>query len=269
MKNLLTRGLTGIFFVAIIIATLLNLYSTLSLFLIISFLGVYEFYTLLKKAGNTPYFIAGLIISIVLFICTSIPNYIPVPFQLYLVIIPLFILFGLKLLFSEREHPITNISITIFPIIYVVLPTALFVRIPLLLGSAYSHQILWGFFILLWSYDTFAYLTGISLGRHKLFERISPKKTWEGLIGGVLFSLISAWLVSKWLQQIGLVHWLVISLIISIIGTLGDLTASMMKRSLNTKDSGTIFPGHGGIIDRFDSFLFAAPSVYLYLAILS
>ena len=269
MKNLLTRGLTGIFFVAIIIVSLLDLYGALSLFLLISFLGVFEFYTILKKSGNNPYSIPGLIIAVLVYVIITIPAYFTIPLPIHLFLIPVIIIFCIKLLFSSREHLILSISFTLFPIIYIVIPAALFVKIPLITNTSYNHQILWGFFILLWSYDTFAYLSGITLGKHKLFEKISPQKTWEGLIGGMLISLVSAWLVSKWFIEIKLIHWIILSLIISTVGTIGDLTASKFKRTLNVKDSGSIFPGHGGILDRFDSFLLAAPSVYLYLALIS
>jgi phosphatidate cytidylyltransferase len=124
-----------------------------------------------------------------------------------------------------------------------------------------------GFFLLLWTNDTGAYLVGSAIGKHRLFERISPKKSWEGFLGGLLLTLLVARLIGGWLGVADTTGWLIIAVIISIAGTAGDLLESMLKRSLELKDSGTILPGHGGFLDRFDSVVVSFPLVYLYIAI--
>lgn len=132
-------------------------------------------------------------------------------------------------------------------------------------GGEYNYQIVLGFFFLLWANDTGAYLVGRKLGRTKLFERISPKKTWEGSIGGGLMGLGIGYMNALLFPDLSLINWLVVALIVLIFGSLGDLVESMFKRSLNIKDSGKLLPGHGGLLDRFDGIFIAAPIVYTYL----
>ncbi len=156
------------------------------------------------------------------------------------------------------------ISQKITGIIYISLPLGLMnslfyfggvdkVRISLILGL----------FILTWTSDVMAYLTGSLFGKHKLFERISPKKTWEGSIGGLLFALVAAFILSIFFTDISLIRWLVIAVVIVISGTLGDLAESLLKRNAGVKDSGKIFPGHGGVLDRLDAVIFATPMVFV------
>jgi len=178
-------------------------------------------------------------------------------------------------LYRHQEKPFDSLAHTLFSILYIAVPFALF---PF---SAFSHTglksilpydqitfspgIVIGFFILLWANDTGAYLIGISLGRHRLMERISPKKSWEGFIGGILVSAVVAWLLSGWFGVVGKINWIIISVIISVAGIYGDLIESMLKRSIGVKDSGNIMPGHGGFLDRFDSAIISFPLVYLFI----
>ncbi len=118
---------------------------------------------------------------------------------------------------------------------------------------------------IIWVNDSFAFLVGKNFGKHKLFPSVSPKKTIEGLLGGLVFSLLTGFFISKYNSDFSTLNWLIIAVIVSIIGTIGDLVESKFKRQANIKDSGNIMPGHGGILDRLDSLLFAAPFVYLYI----
>jgi phosphatidate cytidylyltransferase len=126
-----------------------------------------------------------------------------------------------------------------------------------------------GFLIMLWANDTGAYLSGNFLGRTKLFERHSPKKTWEGFIGGVLISAVAGYIISIYFKDLQWSQWVIMAVLISCFGTLGDLVESMFKRSINVKDSGGILPGHGGLLDRFDGLLLSAPIVYAYLYLIT
>ncbi|MBN2683547.1 MAG: phosphatidate cytidylyltransferase, partial [Bacteroidales bacterium] len=132
----------------------------------------------------------------------------------------------------------------------------------------YSSQVLLGVFIIIWTFDTMAFVFGTALGRYPLFKRISPKKTWEGLIGGAISTGLVVYFISVFFKDIALIQWICIGIIVVIIGTYGDLTQSLMKRSVSLKDSGKIMPGHGGILDRFDSFLLAYPIVFTYLTLI-
>jgi phosphatidate cytidylyltransferase len=137
--------------------------------------------------------------------------------------------------------------------------------------GSYSPWLPLGFFILLWVNDSGAYLVGSSLGRTKLFERVSPKKTWEGMIGGLLATIAVAWVYSKWgmvkqdLVMLSSLHWIIIGVLVSVFGTLGDLVESHLKRTAGVKDSGILIPGHGGVLDRFDGYLLSLPMVYTFV----
>jgi phosphatidate cytidylyltransferase len=165
---------------------------------------------------------------------------------------------------------VNNLAFSIFPIAYITIPLSMLIYLlsPAVTGEdAHWHYVL-AYFVILWSHDTFAYLTGIILGKHKLFEKVSPKKTWEGSIGGLVVGLTAAYVLSLFFTELLLWQWLLAAIIISVTGTLGDLSESLLKRSFHVKDSGTTFPGHGGVLDRFDAVLFSAPSLLCYLLIL-
>jgi phosphatidate cytidylyltransferase len=170
-------------------------------------------------------------------------------------------------LFNNSKHPVVNIGISLLGLVYLVLPFSLlnFFFYPELNYGFPSSSLLIGFFIVIWGNDTFAYLSGMVFGKHKFFERISPKKTWEGTIGGALFGVIAAIVLSILFKDINTFEWIGFALTTIIFGTFGDLFESMMKRTLGLKDSGNIMPGHGGILDRFDSVLVAAPFAYTYI----
>jgi phosphatidate cytidylyltransferase len=166
--------------------------------------------------------------------------------------------------------PFHNIAITLAGIIYIGIPFSMLNGIAypeIKAGQGYSPHILLGMIYMIWANDTGAYIVGRKFGKHKLFERISPNKTWEGSFGGAFFALIGAYIISIFYTDIALIDWLIISLIVIVMGTFGDFVESLLKRSLNIKDSGTILPGHGGILDRFDSIIMAAPFVLLYIVL--
>lgn len=168
-------------------------------------------------------------------------------------------------LYQKDQQPFEQIAKLLLGYLYVIIPFALFTGLGYLLSSEYSFEIPLGFLILIWANDSGAYVFGITLGKNRLFERISPKKSWEGFFGGLIIAGIAAYIISNYFQSIELIHWMVISTIIVVFGTMGDLVESMLKRSKEIKDSGSILPGHGGVLDRFDALFMAAPIVYAYL----
>jgi phosphatidate cytidylyltransferase len=152
--------------------------------------------------------------------------------------------------------------------VFVVLPFGFFYSLGFLVNLDFNYHVPLSFMLMLWASDTGAYLFGRKLGKTKLFERHSPKKTWEGFGGGIFMSVLVAVIISFLFKEIVLPVWVGMAVIIVSLGTLGDLVESMLKRSLDVKDSGTLLPGHGGLLDRFDGLLIAAPMVYVYLYLL-
>lgn len=262
------RTITGFFFVAAIIGSILMGHVWFSLlFFLITLATLIEFYHLIKHQARVDVpVITGTITGALMYVLASLaavqillPKYL-----LLLLVLPLFLF--IYELFRKKETPFLNVSFTLAGIIYVVIPfsTLNFLLNPGLAPDEYHPGNLIVFFVILWTYDTFAYLTGMLLGRHRLFERISPKKSWEGAAGGFLFGLVAAWIIAVIMERNDFAVLAGEALIIMFFGTFGDLVESLLKRSLNVKDSGNILPGHGGLLDRFDAVLFAAPAVLIY-----
>jgi phosphatidate cytidylyltransferase len=266
LKTFITRALTAIVFVVVLLGCILwNQLSFSILFFLFCLIGVHEFYKLVKLGGNTPNVAAGLIASGILFATFSLVHMgIAKPALLY-INIPVMSVIFIAELFSKAENPFRNIAFTILGVVYVALPFSLLQPITIVHG-AYSPLLLIGVFCILWANDTGAYMLGSLLGRHKLFPRISPGKTWEGFVGGVLVAYAVAYLISIYGNTgLRLVDWVVIASILSLIGTLGDLVESLLKRSVAVKDSGSLMPGHGGVLDRFDSLIISTPFLFAYI----
>lgn len=278
LKTLATRSLTAVVFVAVLLSCIFyNYLSFAALFFVVSVWGLFEFYRLAEKLGAKPYKIIGLTTGAFLFCLAALANVSSEISWLSLSLFPVFLvlLFTIFIiaLFDKQPNTFLNITYTITGIIYSVIPFSILLFISCLdktnlnqLDIApYNYHYVLGIILLIWSCDVFAYLVGSLIGKHKLYERISPGKTWEGSIGATILTVGSAILISLWFHELAMVHWIVISLIVCVFGTIGDLVESMLKRQAGVKDSGKIMPGHGGILDRFDSLLFVAPFVYCYL----
>ena len=177
-------------------------------------------------------------------------------------------LFLLRDLFSSKNLPVVLVK-KYFRFIFYITSSFVFIFLIANFKGFYDPSIILGLFILIWVNDSFAYVIGKSFGKQKLFYTISPHKTVEGFLGGLLFCCISASIVSRYIDEtLSTPNWLIIAIIVSVFGTLGDLIESKLKRESNVKDSGKIMPGHGGILDRLDSIIFASPYVYLFLKII-
>jgi len=268
MKNLWLRLFSGIIFVALLVGSILiSPYTFAILFSLITAFAVREFHHLTNKNPeievNIPIAMTGGVLLFVSnFLAASKATDFPV-FSVYGIFILVILIVEL---FRKKQNPIHNWAYFILGQIYTALPFSILSYI--LYVNEYEPIILLAVFISLWVNDTGAYITGMMFGKHKLFERISPKKTWEGFIGGGFFVLISGYIFSMLIPDLNLLQWFIFSEITVIFGTLGDLSESLIKRTLNVKDSGNAIPGHGGILDRFDSMLMAAPMIYLFLSFL-
>jgi phosphatidate cytidylyltransferase len=272
LSNFLLRTISGILFVVSIIgALIIGKFTFLVVFSGILILSMFEFYTLTYKARIKPQFFLGILIGISLFVGSYLYTTGNIEALFLLGFIPLVISVFIFELYRNHKRPFHNIAYTYLGIFYIAVPLSLFnfmVFDSTTLQYSYSYEILLSYFILIWANDTGAYLFGVSIGKRRMFPRISPKKSWEGFLGGIIFTIIVAWVISLYFHNITFAHWLVIGLISAIIGVFGDLVESMFKRSLDVKDSGKFLPGHGGVLDRFDSVFLSAPIVFAYLKIM-
>ncbi|MES2796870.1 MAG: phosphatidate cytidylyltransferase [Bacteroidota bacterium] len=240
-------------------------WSFFGLFLLICILTQLEFYKLLKLNENAPLLIYGTFCGAALFTLSFLIETERIPYASYYIISPLLtLIFFIKLYKKNDRKPFMNIAYTFLGIIYVALPFALIVVLANFSGS-YSWQIVLGCLFLLWASDTGAYFAGTNFGKTKLFERVSPKKSWEGSLGGFAASMLVAFLLARYYHDIEAWQWYVIGAIIVIAGTYGDLVESLFKRSIQIKDSGSIIPGHGGFLDRFDGLLLSVPFIIAFL----
>ena len=283
MNTFFVRLATGVIAAALLITAILFSPFTYGLAILIGVLGgVYEFHTI---SGPVRHADAGatksgrrtaLILATVVTLLSVLFNMRPYTFIDIAVILPaVFFFYFVRELFSRSENPFQEIAWNIMPFIYIVLPLLLLNWLYVEKGPLFALGILF----LIWFYDSMCYICGSLLGRTKLFERISPKKTVEGMIGGMILSLIFvffydqilAFLSAKYhykTQAYNHFQWLIIGFVTLVFATLGDLVESLLKRSLDIKDSGTILPGHGGFLDRLDAIVVAIPFAVLTIWII-
>ena len=276
MKNLIARTITGIFFVATIVIGFLNPTAMTLLFALITALSVWEFTGLVNMRPG---------VSINRFICTAAGVYFffamvgfssdLTPSTVFIPYLVTLIYLLISELYAKAEDPINNWAYTMFSQLYVALPFSLLSVLAVRAtpaGVVYTYLIPLCVFVFLWINDTGAYCCGSLLGKHKLFPRVSPGKSWEGSIGGFIF--VAAAAVGIWYYtetyglntvQLSMGEWIGLGWTVALFGTWGDLVESLFKRTLGIKDSGNILPGHGGMLDRFDSSLLAIPAAVVYL----
>ena len=274
MKGLVRRGSTGLIFVLVILGGLYGgRYSFVLLFAVVTGLCLWEFFGITLHNNvkqDRVRKIIGLIFGLTPFVLVSMLKLdmmdSPEKFVLLTSILcfPLLFLSFVFELFTKSEKPFSNVAFIILGMVYIGIPFALLAFIAFDENIFYTNTIL-GLLILSWSNDTAAYVVGSRFGKTKLFPSVSPKKTWEGSIGGVVITILIAILLSFLFKECTLTQWLVLAIIVVIFGSIGDLVESMLKRSYSIKDSGTLLPGHGGFLDRFDAFIFLIPFASAYL----
>ncbi|MDH8701896.1 phosphatidate cytidylyltransferase [Dysgonomonadaceae bacterium PH5-43] len=274
-NNFILRALTSVVYVTLVSAgIMLGSYYFMCLFAIITVLCLWEFYGLINSKGNVQInklynSFGGLILflSTYLYASGAFPFYIFYPYFLYIMVV------FIVELYEKQEDPISHLAHIFLGQFYIALPLSVLNLIAFIPsnegGSVYSPLMLLALFVFVWINDTGAYTIGVLFGKHRLFERISPKKSWEGFFGGLAFAIASAFVFSYIFTDSGIpyYHWVGIAASVSIFGTWGDLTESLIKRTLNVKDSGNTMPGHGGFLDRLDSILLAAYAVLFYINI--
>nr|WP_315224343.1 phosphatidate cytidylyltransferase [uncultured Flavobacterium sp.] len=291
MNETLKRTISGAVYIALLLTSILfSTESFIVLFGIFLIIATYEFCNLAKinkVFALTFVYLIYTSIVLVSFYKTETENYFNKLLKkeveitvdtdlLFIILLAITLLVSIKCIFFlfDESQSISKLSKYIYLIGYITLPFIFITKISFGIKN-YNPKIIIGLFVLIWTNDTFAYLVGKSIGKHKLFERISPKKTIEGFFGGVIFAALAGFLISKFyirpnpeFSNMSILIWTIIALIVSVFGTIGDLVESKFKRVAGVKDSGSIMPGHGGVLDRLDSVIFVAPIIYLFYQIL-
>lgn len=274
MKNLVVRTLSGIVLLVVVFGGILwSQWSLGALLLVMLVGGVCEFYSLIEKQNLQPQRALGMIACVMLFVlnfafvCDDIAilgkghTWFAAGAAFLLLSIPLMFICEL---YRKQANPAANVATTITGLFYVALPLSLLLYMPIIGRDEWTPWVLIAYIAIVWSNDVFAYLAGMAFGRHRLFERLSPKKSWEGFFGGLVGALVASWVVAKLLGDEPMA-WLGLAVVTVVTAVLGDLVESMFKRAAEVKDSGALIPGHGGVLDRFDALLLSAPFVFVYM----
>ncbi len=260
MKELFIRALSGLAYVAIILGSIyLGATTFYALFFVLMMLCLFEFKRLIDLHYNWAYIVAALI-----FVRFSELEIFQSKYFHFFLIISLFIPFIYQLFVTKIHIASSKIGHFFLAVAYIALPFSFMTSIPFIDGE-YHPKTIMSIFVLIWANDTFAYITGTLFGKNKLYEKISPNKTVEGAVGGLIATVIAAYFLANYVPILTLVSWLIIAALISVFGVLGDLIESKFKREAQVKDSSNLIPGHGGFLDRLDSIIFAAPFIYVYL----
>lgn len=271
-RNIITRGVAGVVYIAILLFGILhNKYSFVIVFGLILVLALNEFFRLIEQ--KTPHLISklfniisGLAIFISAYLFLDGKSILALPISALAYLLALLV----SAIIINRTDIFNTIIYSAFGHLYITLPFCLLLLISYeykLANTIYHYAFVLAVFVFIWINDTFAFATGITMGKNKLLERISPKKTIEGFVGGIFFTMLAGVGFSFLFTEYNIFFWVGFALITSLFATLGDLFESLIKRTYNVKDSGQLIPGHGGILDRIDSLLFVIPAIYIYLLI--
>ncbi len=226
---------------------------------------MFEFFHFFSKSSFKPLKIGSIIVGSFIFVLSYLVTAGSLNTTFLFLIIPAFLFLFISELYRKSNNPLENVAVSILGILYIAVPFSFINLLIFPEAGDYSPKLLIALFVIIWIYDSFAYLFGITLGKHRLFERISPKKSWEGVIGGTLSVILATYFLAGFAPEINRLNWMIISLVVVVSSTFGDLTESLFKRQFELKDSSSFFPGHGGVLDRFDSLLFAVPVVVFYI----
>lgn len=271
VSNFVKRTLTGVILIGGITGSvMLGVYWFLFLCFVINTIAVLEFYRLFQVDKNKVRQVLGVLLSSLTFLVSCLFLYDNLEWEIILVCIPLVSVIFIAELYFQSEAPFSNLGFIFLAIPFITLPLILFFACSISSNNGqYQPEIILGYFFLLWAHDSGAYVCGSFFGERPLFMRISPNKTWEGSAGGALLTFVVVYINYAFMEVVPLFGWMIIGFCVVVMGTFGDFVKSMMKRSVHVKDSGTILPGHGGVLDRFDSLIGSAPYVFIYLSLLN
>ncbi len=274
MKNLVVRAVSGLGLTVVVLGGILwSQWSLFALLVVMLTIGQWEFYNLSAKQHIEPQRILGLLSGVLLLLLNFafVSDDIEVlgsesrlfvgGLAMWLLLIPLHFICEL---YRKQPNPAANIAATLMGVVYVALPLSLILYLPLIGSATWNPWVLIAYICIVWSNDVFAYLVGMAIGRRRLFERLSPKKSWEGFFGGLAGAMAAGWVAARLLDGEPMV-WMGLALVAAVTAVFGDLAESMFKRAAEVKDSGALIPGHGGILDRFDALLLSAPFVFVYM----
>ena len=278
MDETLKRAISGAVYILLLLASIL--YSTesfLILFGVFLVISLFEFCNLIQVDKLIPVLAGTSLYVLVTFFSNYNESKSSDIQTLDIILLASTLLISIKcivFLFDNNIQSVSTLSKYLYLLGYITLPFVFITKISFGVND-YNPKIIIGLFILIWTNDTFAYIVGKSIGKHKLFEKISPKKTIEGFFGGLIFAIFAGYLISMYLikpsaqfSDKSILIWMIIAAIVGVIGTIGDLIESKFKRIAGVKDSGKIMPGHGGVLDRLDSVIFVAPFIFLFYKIL-
>lgn len=269
LKTLGTRSLSGAIFVVLLLGSVWYGYTSFCLFfLLVSLMGLKEFYNLSANFKLQSFNWIGLLLGLFFYLLfinwhLFLPQLSLGKIQSLVVLFPFILL--VAALFTSTSQAVLSAIYTMAGLIYAVLPFTLLQSLVLTNEGEYKPHLLTGVIFLIWSNDTFAYLGGSLFGKNKMIERISPGKTWEGTIFGILMTFVISFILQRYLITFNDNRWIILGALVPVLATLGDLVESLLKRQAGVKDTGNIMPGHGGVLDRFDSLIFVTPFVYILL----
>jgi len=267
-SNLAQRIITALIGAAVIIGGVVySEWTYFAVFFFIALMTLWEFYGLAGLDGMVVQRTFGTICGMIIFTLSFLIEHKDISYRYYFLIFPLVsCVYMIKLYKKFERKPFTNIAYTFLGIFYVAMPYAL-LNIAAFESGTYNFEIIFGCLFILWASDTGAYIAGTLFGRRKLFERISPKKSWEGAVGGAVLAFAFAFMMQMYFTVLAPWQWYCVAAIIIVGGIYGDLIESLLKRSIEIKDSGSMLPGHGGFLDRFDGLLISAPFIVAFLEI--
>jgi phosphatidate cytidylyltransferase len=275
-QTFVTRGLSASVFVAVLLsAVYFNYWIASVFFAVVSCICFHEFGKLAEKLGTQVFKVGGYLLGgvLILFNLSSSLSEVNNSVILQVVLLLSVVMLGSIALFSKVEKPFHAACFTLFGVMYCFLPFTLLMQIPILSKTLamqdYQALTILGLIFLIWANDTFAYIGGSLIGKNKMYERVSPGKTWEGTLVGVVCCIGVGFILSFAGTYKNVFVWPCIAAIVGVFGTIGDLIESLLKRQAGVKDSGAIMPGHGGALDRFDSLIVAAPVVFVFLKYLA